>query len=127
MSETNKNILYAGIDIAKQTLALDGPGGRCQLANEASGHCRVVKLLGKSTQPVHVIVEASGGYERALVSALHQAQLRVSVVEPRRIRAFARAKAYGPKPIRSMRACCALLVKRSGQSLLCLPRKSSCV
>lgn len=97
MSQTNKNIIYAGIDVAKQTLALDWPGGRCQLANEAGGHGGVVKLLGKSAQPVHVIVEASGGYEQALVSALHTAQLRVSVVEPGRIRAFARAKGLRAK------------------------------
>jgi len=48
MSQTNKNIIYAGIDVAKRTLALDGPGGRCQLANEPNGHGGVVKLLANS-------------------------------------------------------------------------------
>jgi transposase len=97
MSQTNKNIIYAGIDVAKRTLALDGPGGRCLLANELGGHRGVVKLLGKSIEPVHVIVEASGGYEQGLVRALHEAQLRVSVVEPGRVRAFARAKGLRAK------------------------------
>lgn len=97
MSQTKNNILYAGIDIAKKTLALDWPEGRCQLSNDARGQCRVVKLLAKSAQPVHVIVEASGGYEQALVRVLHQAQVCVSVVEPGRVRAFARAKGLRAK------------------------------
>ena len=97
MSQTNKDIIYAGIDIAKQTLAMDWPGGRCQFPNDARGQGRVVKFLGKSAQLVHVIVEASGGYEQALVRVLHEAQLCVSVVEPGRIRAFARAKGLRAK------------------------------
>ena len=97
MSQTNKNIIYAGIDVAKRTLVLDGPGGGCQVANEPSGHGKVVKLFGKSIEPVHVIVEASGGYEQALVRSLHEAQVRVSVVEPGRVRAFARAKGLRAK------------------------------
>jgi len=36
-----------------------------------------------------VVCEASGGYEKALVSACHKAGLRVSVANPRRVRAFA--------------------------------------
>ena len=97
MSQTNQSIIYAGIDIAKQTLALDWPEGRCQVANDATGQGRIVKFLGKSAQPVHVIMEASGGYEQALVHMLHQAQVCVSVVEPGRIRAFARAKGLRAK------------------------------
>jgi hypothetical protein len=46
MSQTNKDIIYAGIDIAKQTLAMDWPGGRCQFPNDARGQGRVVKFLG---------------------------------------------------------------------------------
>jgi transposase len=39
-----------------------------------------------------VIVEASGGNEAALVEALQEAGQRVSVVQPGRVRHFARAK-----------------------------------
>ena len=96
MSQTNRSI-YAGIDVAKSTLALDWPEGRQQFSNESKAHRELVKLLGKSAFALHVIVEASGGYERALVRALHQAHLHVSVVEPGRIRAFARAKGLRAK------------------------------
>lgn len=38
-----------------------------------------------------VVVEASGGYERGLVEALWRADLPVAIVNPRQVRAFARA------------------------------------
>ena len=38
-----------------------------------------------------MICEATGGYERALVTALHQAGIAVSVINPRQVRDFARA------------------------------------
>ena len=41
---------------------------------------------------IHVIVEATGGYEAALVEALHRAGRRVSVIQPSRVRHFANAK-----------------------------------
>jgi transposase len=40
---------------------------------------------------VHVVLEATGGYEQPIVAALHQAQIPVSVVLPGRVRAFAKA------------------------------------
>ena len=44
-----------------------------------------------------MVLEASGGYERGLVRALHAAAVPVSVVEPGRVRAFARAKGHRAK------------------------------
>lgn len=40
---------------------------------------------------VHVVCEATGGYERDVVAALHAAQIPVSVLNPARVRHFARA------------------------------------
>lgn len=40
---------------------------------------------------MHLICEATGGYERALVRTLHQAGIAVSVINPRQVRDFARA------------------------------------
>lgn len=39
----------------------------------------------------HEICEATGGYERGVVAALHAAQVPVSVLNPARVRQFARA------------------------------------
>src|SRR6202012_984348 len=47
--------------------------------------------FGKTDQTVQVICEASGGYERKLVQALHEAEIKVSVVSASRVRQYARA------------------------------------
>jgi len=60
------------------------------LPNTAAGHRRLHKLL--AAQPgAHVICEATGGYERDVVAALHEACVPVSVLNPARVRHFARA------------------------------------
>jgi len=50
----------------------------------------VVERL-RSLTPRIIVVEATGGYERALVAALAAADLPVAVVNPRQARAFAQA------------------------------------
>jgi transposase len=98
MSQNNNNLtFYAGIDIAKATLELNVGGTSSSLTNEAKGHARILKLLAaaEAARPgykIHVIVEATGGYEAALVEALHHAGRRVSVIQPSRVRHFANAK-----------------------------------
>ena len=42
-------------------------------------------------QPELIVVEATGGYQRAVVEALFLARLAVAVVNPARVRQFARA------------------------------------
>lgn len=98
MSQNNNiTTLYAGIDIAKATLQLSLGGAAHSLTNDPKGHSRILKLLNaaEATPPgsqVHVILEATGGYEAALVKTLHAAGRRLSVIQPSRARNFARAK-----------------------------------
>src|SRR5438034_4830215 len=98
MSQNNLTpIIYAGVDIAKATLELSLGGAIHNFANEAKDHARILKLLAaaEKAQPgtkVHVILEATGGYEAALVGALHGAGQLVSVIQPSRVRHFAYAK-----------------------------------
>ncbi len=88
--------IYAGLDIAKLKLQLHLASRSCELANTAAGHRRLLKLL--AAQPgCHVICEATGGYEREVVDALHQAGVPVSVLNPARIRHFARAQGQRAK------------------------------
>ncbi len=78
------------MDIAKLNLQLNLAGRRHDLPNTAAGHRRLLKLL--AAQPgAHVVCEATGGYERDVVAALHAAQVPVSVLNPARVRHFARA------------------------------------
>jgi transposase len=86
--------VYVGMDIAKATLdlhALSTPPQSRQFANSPTGHRALVRWL-QGLGSVHVVCEASGGYERAVVAALQQAPLAVSVVNPRQARDFARAQ-----------------------------------
>jgi transposase len=89
-------ILYAGLDIAKDSLALDLPGKLLTFPNDPKGHRQLLKALRPHPQ-VQVICEATGGYERAVVAVLHAATVPVSVVEPGRVRHFARAQGQRAK------------------------------
>ena len=82
--------IYTGLDIAKLNLQLHLVGRIHDLPNTAAGHRRLLKLLTAQVG-LHVVCEATGGYERDVVAALHEAQVSVSVLNPARIRHFARA------------------------------------
>lgn len=78
------------MDVAKLDLAIQFPDQRWSLPNTAAGHAALIDRL-RGAGAVHVICEATGGYERALVLALHTAAIAVSVINPRQVRDFARA------------------------------------
>jgi transposase len=82
--------VYAGLDIAKASLQLHLQNKACDLPNTAAGQARLIKRLA-AFPGVQVICEATGGYERAGVAALHAAAIPVSVLNPARVRQFARA------------------------------------
>jgi transposase len=87
----NMSIIYAGLDVAKLSLQLHLQDESHSVPNTAAGHARLLALLRAAAAPVHVICEASGGYEQSVVHALHQAELAVCIVDPARVRHFARA------------------------------------
>jgi len=82
--------VYTGLDVAKATLQLHLQGKSFDLANTPSGHAQLVKRL-RAISGAHVVCEATGGYERAVAAALQAAQIPVSVMNPARVRQFARA------------------------------------
>jgi transposase len=81
---------FLGVDVAKLTLAIQFPDHLWSIANTVQGHAAFL-AKARALGPVHVICEATGGYERALVLALLQANIAVSVINPRHVRDFARA------------------------------------
>lgn len=85
------SVIYAGLDVAKLSLQLHLQDHSHRLPNTAAGHQRLLTLLRALPDTVHVICEASGGYEQSMVAALHRAQIAVCVVDPARVRHFARA------------------------------------
>lgn len=84
-----------GIDVAKEAVDVAfGTGGAVeQFTNEAEGHDSLIERL--SGIPVELIVlEATGGYEFAIASALQVAGLPVAIINPRQARDFAKAMGY---------------------------------
>ena len=87
-------VTWIGIDVAKESLdvAYASPGGieRHLVENSRCGHSSLIERLPAQGE-ARVVVEATGGYERALVTALIEAGYRVAVVNPRQVRDFAKA------------------------------------
>jgi transposase len=90
MSQNTMNTIYSGLDISKQNLQLHLGGHLHDLPNTTAGHRRLLKLLA-SMPGVQVVCEATGGYERDVVAALHDSHIALSVLNPARVRHFARA------------------------------------
>lgn len=83
---------FIGIDVSKQLLEVAAHERDYQFrcANKASAFAALrAELI--VLRPALIVVEATGGLERAVVVALHGAGLPVVVVNPRQVRDFARA------------------------------------
>jgi transposase len=85
---------YIGVDVAKDSLVVSSnlPGPKHSFPNDPAGHRQIIKALQSLPGPSHIVCEATGGYEKALLAALHQAAIAVSVVNPRLPRDFAKAQ-----------------------------------
>jgi transposase len=94
---TNNSIIYVGLDIGKISLQVNLQNQNFALPNSPAGHRKLVSLLKTLSKPLLVVCEATGGYEQPVVVAFHQAALPVAVVEPARVRHFARACALRAK------------------------------
>ena len=89
-----QSLVYLGLDVAKATLAGSFAGKHFALPNNPSGHTALLARIRAGGQPVQVICEATGGYERTVVAALHQAGQPVSVLHPPRARQLAQGLGY---------------------------------
>ena len=81
-----------GIDVAKGTLdvCVRPTDEQWTVANDEAGIRALVERL-RAVAPTQVVLEATGGYELAVVGALAAAALPVLVVNPRSVRDFAKA------------------------------------
>jgi transposase len=84
--------IFIGIDVSKQLLEVAAHEHDYQFrcANKASAFGALLAEL-IVLQPALIVLEATGGLERAVVAVLHGAGLPVVVVNPRQVRDFARA------------------------------------
>lgn len=84
-----------GIDVAKATLDVASEpaaarGTLTTVTNDDAGHAALVAAL-TPLAPTLIVLEATGGYERAITVALAAAGLPVVVVNPRYVRDLAKA------------------------------------
>jgi len=83
--------VYCGLDISKASLQLDLERRVLDVANTVPERRKLLQRLQR-VSAVHVICEATGGYERSIVTDLQNAGLAVSVMNPGWVRNFARAQ-----------------------------------
>jgi len=84
--------IYVGIDIAKDRLdiAVRPTGASWSAPNDDAGIDDLRDRLA-GLAPALIVVEASGGYERPVVTTLAVARLPIAVINPRPARDFARS------------------------------------
>jgi transposase len=88
---SNHNTGCAGIDTGKHKLdiASDGSAERLQVDNNSEGH-RTLSAWLRQRQVERIGIEASGGYEQAVVSSLRADGFVVIVFQPAQVRAYAK-------------------------------------
>ena len=86
---------WVGVDVSKATLdiCVSHPDQALSVTNDSAG---IQTLIGTllDLHPTLVVLEATGGLERAVVAELLVAHLPVAVVNPRQVRRFAEALGY---------------------------------
>lgn len=85
-------VTYVGVDVSKAQLdiAIEPSSEQWSVSNDEAGiGCLIERLKGEVVG--RIVVEATGGQERLLVAELYQAGLPVALVNPKRVRHFARA------------------------------------
>lgn len=84
-------VCFVGIDVSKERLdvCLLPAGKLRKFPNDRQGQAALVAYL--RPQPVAaIVIEATGGYERPTLFALQDAELPVTLVNPRQVRDFAK-------------------------------------
>lgn len=99
--------LVVGVDMAKKDFAAASRVGQSEvelgkLDNERSGFTALSEQLQKQCQAqgltqIHLIVEATGGYEAALVAYAYEQGWQVSMPNPRQVRDWAKGMGYRVK------------------------------
>src|ERR1700732_2761302 len=89
-----KDLLYCAIDVSKDKLDVDGAALAlpAQLGNDQAGFRQLIKAAKKYPGAVQFVFEATGPYHLGLALALWEAQIPLSVLNPARVRYYAKAQ-----------------------------------
>lgn len=115
-----------GIDVAKAELvvACRPSLDQWRVANTSEGLAELIARL-RPLAPEIIVLEATGGYERAAAAALAAAGLPVVVVNPRQVRDFAKSTGQRAKTDRVDAAMLALFGERVQPALRPLPDETT--
>ena len=94
---------FVGVDVAKAevVVACRPMGPTWTASHDAEGIAGTVARL-QSLGPRLIVLEATGGYERAVVAALAAAGLPIVVANPGRCATSRKPPAHSPRPMRGM-------------------------
>ena len=86
------DLVVAGIDIAKDKVdaCIRSLSQRRTLPSTAEGRRQLISWLRKH-KATKAVMEASGGYEREWAKALREKDIEVRIVDPKRVRHFAKS------------------------------------
>ena len=86
------DLVVAGIDVAKDKVdvCIRALSLRQTFPSTAAGRRQLISWLRKH-KAIKAVMEASGGYEREWAKALRNADIEVRIVDPKRVRSFARS------------------------------------
>jgi len=89
---TQGNLVVVGIDVAKDKVdaCIRSLSRRQMFPSSAEGRRALIGWLRKH-KVGKAAMEASGGYERDWAKALREADIEVRIVDPKRVRSFARS------------------------------------
>lgn len=81
-----------GVDVGKDFLDWSEAGRQGRLANTPQAITKQLKRWAKAETPALVVLEASGGYERPLITGLRAAGMAYRVLHANKVRAYAQAR-----------------------------------
>jgi transposase len=87
---------YIAIDISKSNLQIQDERRAFVVAHTAGGHRKLLDYL-KTLPNALAVFEASGGYERNLIERLREANIAYAMINPARLRDFARSEGVRAK------------------------------
>lgn len=92
ISNVNVTKTFVGVDVSKATLDVYRPDTKeaSQIENSDEAITLLCSQLEKRKRSVMVVMEGTGGYEHLLVKRLASHKLEAAVINPRRIRDFAK-------------------------------------
>lgn len=85
--------IYIGVDVSKYTLELSPfDKAKRSVPNTRAGLRSLIKRIQKLDNKPIICCEATGGYEKLLVSACHDQDIQIAVVNARQVRDYAKSK-----------------------------------